>query len=131
MGGPLAYEAASQIDIIDGLVCWCLWELSDREYIENETSLKKAGYFLLPFLRFINLIFGFVRIRTYSIISYNTLTAVPEFNSMVKEDPQAGTLISIRGALSLLLESKPTLCYEQWSKQVYKFILRVTSSGRV
>lgn len=56
-----------------------------------------------------------------SIVSYDTLTAVPKFNDMIKNGPQAGTLISLRGALSLILQSKPTLPYEKWLKPTIAF----------
>ncbi|MBA7534321.1 hypothetical protein ES705_26567 [subsurface metagenome] len=121
MGGPLAYEAATQIDDIAGIICWCLWDLSDREYVENETSMKKASFKILPFLKFLNSFLGRMRIKTYSIVSYDTLTAVSKFNDMIKNDPQAGTLISLRGALSLILQSKPTLPYEKWIKPAIIF----------
>lgn len=118
MGGPLAYEAASRIDNIKGLICWCLWDLGGRKFIENETALGKMTFVLLPFLKFLSKLFGQVRFKTYSVISYDTLSSDKKFNEMVKKDPQAGTMISLRGMLSLILESAISLPYEKWTRPI-------------
>lgn len=114
MGGPLAYEAASKVKNVSGLICWCLWNLSDKEFIENETVLGKKTFALLPLLKIISRIFGSFRIKTYNAVSYDTLTDSKVFNDMVKLDPQAGTLISLRGMISLLTQSSPTLLYNKY-----------------
>ncbi|MBK8808783.1 MAG: hypothetical protein IPO21_19955 [Bacteroidales bacterium] len=41
-----------------------------------------------------------------------------EFNNLLKTDPQAGTLISLRGACSLVTQSKPDLKHEEYEKPV-------------
>jgi len=115
MGGTLAYASAARYKNVDALVCWCLWDLNDREFIENETTTKKATYALIPLLKILSALFGRFRFKPYLVISYDTLSDAQEFNNLVKRDPQAGTLISTRGALSLILQSRPDISPEQWS----------------
>jgi len=121
MGGPLAYAAACESDGIDALVCWCLWDFSDREFMLKETNTKKFTYLLIPVFRFLSAFMGKFRVKTYSLISYDTLTDSQEFNNMVKNDPQAGTHITIKGALSLILQSKPSISHENYDKPVLVF----------
>ncbi len=118
MGGPLAYATDVRYDCADGLICWCLWDFADREFMNRETSTKRLTYPMLPFFKFITLLFGKLRLRTHSFISYDTLTDSPEFNGLLKTDPQAGTLITLRGALSLLTRSKPDKDHDEYDKPV-------------
>jgi len=117
MGGPLAYAAFCKIpDIIDALVCWCLWDFSDKEFMLNETNTGQFTYILLPLFKLFTKIIGYVRIKTYNLISYDTLTGSKEFNDLIKLDPQAGTHITLKGALSLLLQSKPHIAHKDYFK---------------
>lgn len=121
MGGPLAYEAAAGREGLAGLVCWCLWDMSDPEFISRETRMGMPARPLLPILRCIAAIAGRARIKTTSIVSYDTLTGDPAFNALVTRDPQAGTLVSLRGALSLMAQSEPRLPYEAFLAPVMVF----------
>jgi alpha-beta hydrolase superfamily lysophospholipase len=107
MGGPLAYAASCEVDGISGLLCWCLWDFSDKKFMQNETTTKRFTYLLLPLLRLLSRFLGGFRLKTYRLVSYDTLTDSGEFNEMVKNDPQAGTRITLKGAVSLLTQSKP------------------------
>ncbi|MEM9982989.1 MAG: hypothetical protein AAF734_10875, partial [Bacteroidota bacterium] len=40
------------------------------------------------------------------------------FNNMLRKDPQAGKLISLKGAISLVTESKPMLAHAAYTKPV-------------
>lgn len=115
MGGPLAYAAASKItDRVDGLICWCLWDFSDKEFMVKETNTGYFTYPLMPLFWLASKLFGRLRLKTYSLISYDTLTDSKEMNDLVKLDPQAGTHITLRGAASLILQSKPELRHEDF-----------------
>ncbi len=115
MGGPLAYTAASKIiDKVDGLICWCLWDLSDREFMAKETNTGYLTYPLMPLFWLASKLFGGLRLKTYSLISYDTLTDSEEMNDLVKLDPQAGTHITLKGAASLILQSRPELRHEDF-----------------
>ncbi len=118
MGGPLAYSADAKYDCADGLICWCLWDFYDKEFMKKETTTKGFTYVLLPFLRVFASLFGKLRMKTYHTISYDTLTSDPYFNELVKKDPQAGTLISLRGVSSLLTQSKPAKKHNEYDKPV-------------
>ncbi|QUI24345.1 alpha/beta hydrolase [Vallitalea pronyensis] len=118
MGGPLAYAAACEREDIDGLVCWCLWDFSDREFMLNETNTKGFTYVLIPILKWVSKYLQKVRIKTYSLISYDTLTDSKEFNDLIKRDPQAGTHITLKGAASLVLQSKPYIPHDKFNKKV-------------
>lgn len=118
MGGPLAYATDVRYDCADGLICWCLWDLSDKEFVEKETNTKKLTYPLIPLMKILAKLLGKMRLKTYRLISYDTLTANQEFNDLLKTDPQAGTLISLRGACSLITQSKPDIKYEEYKKPV-------------
>ena len=107
MGGPLAYAAATRYQNVDALACWCLWDFNDREFMLQETTTKKFTYILLPILRLLEVLVGNIRIKTYRLVSYDTLTDSAEMNEMIKKDPQAGTNITLKGATSLVLHSKP------------------------
>lgn len=116
MGGPLAYAASCMIpDKIDALICWCLWDFSDREFMLKETNTGRFTYMLLPFFKILSKFLGNVRIKTYSLISYDTLTNSREFNDLIKKDPQTGTNITLKGALSLVIQSKPKLNHEDYN----------------
>ncbi len=118
MGGPLAYAADARYNCADALICWCLWNLSDREFLKKETTTKGLTPLLLPLFRLAASVFGKLRVKTYSFISYDTLTDSSEFNNLLKTDPQAGTSISLRGALSLVTQAVPDIMYENYSKPV-------------
>lgn len=110
MGGPLAYSASCMVpDLIEGLITWCLWDFSDREFMLNETTTGKFTYFLKPLFKLCATLFGNTRVKTYHLVSYDTLTCSEYFNSILKKDPQAGTHITLKGALSLLLQSVPLI----------------------
>lgn len=121
MGGPLAYAASCESHDIDALICWCLWDFSDREFMLKETNTKRFTYLLIPVFKFLSIFMGKFRIKTYSLISYNTLTDSQEFNDMIKTDPQAGTHITLKGAASLILQSKPCISHEDYNKPVLVF----------
>jgi len=117
MGGPLAYAAAC-LEEVDGLVAWCLWDLSDREFMLKETNTRQLTYILIPVFRLISKLFGKLRFKTYSLISYDTLTDSQSFNEMLKNDPQAGIHITLKGAASLVTQSKPITSHENFRKPV-------------
>lgn len=118
MGGPLAYAAASECECVDGLLCWCLWDFSDKEFMLNETSAGKATYVLIPVLKILSKLFGKMQLKTYNMISYDTLTDSKEFNEFIKKDPQAGTHVTLKGAVSLVLDSKPVVPHSDYTKPV-------------
>ena len=118
MGGPLAYACDSRYNCADGLICWCLWDFSDKEFMIKETNTKKMTFVFLPIFKLLSKIIGKVRLKTYAFISYDTLTDNQEFNDLIKIDPQAGTLISFRGVSSLLTQSKPDVIHEAYTKPV-------------
>ncbi len=118
MGGPLAYAAACKCDMVDALVCWCLWDFSDREFMLKETNTKGFTYILIPIFKIASRIFGNARIKTYQLISYDTLSDSGEMNELIKYDPQAGTHITLRGASSLVLQSKPHIKHEDFKLPV-------------
>jgi alpha-beta hydrolase superfamily lysophospholipase len=116
MGGPLAYAASCVIpEKIDALICWCLWDFSDREFMLKETNTGRFTYILLPLFKILSKLIGNLRIKTYSLISYDTLTSSSEFNNLLKNDPQAGTLITIKGAVSLVTQSKPKIIHNNYN----------------
>lgn len=121
MGGPLAYAAACRYYEIDALVCWCLWDFSDKEFMLKETTTKGLTYFLIPFFKIASIFFGRARLKTYKLISYDTLSDSQEINELVKRDPQAGTHITLRGASSLILQSKPDKKHEDFELPVLVF----------
>ncbi|PID62367.1 MAG: hypothetical protein CR986_01660 [Ignavibacteriae bacterium] len=118
MGGPLAYATDVRYNCADGLICWCLWDFADREFMNKETTTKRFTYPMMPVLKFSSRLFGKLRLKTYSFISYDTLTDRSQFNNLLKTDPQAGTLISLRGVLSLLTQSKPDKNHNEYKKPV-------------
>ncbi len=118
MGGPLAYSADARYDCADGLICWCLWDFADKEFIKKETTAKWLTYPMMPLIKLLAKLSGEMRAKTYRFISYDTLTDSSTFNELVKEDPQAGTMISIRGALSLLTQAKSDINHSEYSKPV-------------
>lgn len=118
MGGPLAYSAACEKKDIDGVVCWCLWDFSDREFMLKQTNTKRFTYALIPIFKFLSKYLSKSRIKIYSLISYDTLTDSKEFNDLIKKDPQAGTHITLKGAASLILQSEPLIPHEKFKKPV-------------
>ncbi|MEL3906629.1 MAG: alpha/beta hydrolase [Treponema sp.] len=118
MGGPLAYACDARYNLADGLICWCLWDFSDKEFMRKETNTKKMTFALLPICKLLSKLIGKIRLKTYTFISYDTLTDDKEFNDLVKIDPHAGTLISFRGIVSLLTQSKPDILHNAYNKPV-------------
>lgn len=118
MGGPLAYAASCEVEGISGLLCWCLWDFSDKEFMQKETTTKGFTYLLLPLLKLLSRLMSDFRLKTYRFVSYDTLTDSDEFNAMVKNDPQAGTMISLKGAVSLLTQSKPAVRHHEYQTPV-------------
>ena len=117
MGGPLAYAAACEEEV-DGLVAWCLWDFSDKEFMTKETNTKQFTYFLIPAFKIISKICGSLRVKTYKLVSYDTLTDSASFNETLKRDPQAGTHITLKAAASLVTQSKPAMPHEEFRKPV-------------
>jgi alpha-beta hydrolase superfamily lysophospholipase len=115
MGGPLAYAAAARHGGVDGLVCWCLWDFQDREFMTHETMTGRLTYLLVPFMALFSKLLGHLRLKTTYFVSYDTLTDNPQFNDLLKQDPQAGTLISLRGAQSLVLQSAVDVPHAAWT----------------
>ena len=118
MGGPLAYAAACESHNISGLICWCLWDFSDKEFMTKETNTKQFTYILMPIFKVMSKLMGKFRIKTYKLVSYDTLTDSQDFNEMVKNDPQAGTHITLNGAASLVLQSQPKVAHEDFQLPV-------------
>ena len=87
---------------------------TDREYIALETRLGRLTFVAMPLFRLLGEPFGGTFIKTYRIVSYDTLSASPELNALVKRDPQAGTRITLRGAASLAAQSTPDVAFEDW-----------------
>ncbi|MCK5128366.1 MAG: alpha/beta fold hydrolase [Clostridiales bacterium] len=114
MGGPLAYATACEKEV-DAVIGWCLWDFNDSEFMKKETTTKQFSYMLIPIFKLLSKVFYKLRIKTYSLISYDTLTASQEFNDLLKTDPQAGTLITLKGAISLLTQSKPSIPHEDFT----------------
>ena len=118
MGAPLSYACDARYNCADGIISWCLWDFSDKEFMAKETNTKKMTFILLPIFKLLSKIIGKVRLKTYAFISYDTLTDNQEFNDLIKIDPQSGTLISFRGVASLLTQSKPDILHESYTKPV-------------
>ncbi|HNT78186.1 MAG TPA: alpha/beta fold hydrolase [Anaerolineae bacterium] len=118
MGGPLAYAADARYNCADGLICWCLWDFADREFIQDSSTTKGLTYYLIPFLKLASKILGGVTVKTTRFVSYRALTSDPDFNSLIMEDPQSGNTISLRGALSLVTQSTPDMKHELYEKPV-------------
>lgn len=114
MGGPLAYAASCEIEGVRGLLCWCLWDFSDKEFMTKETTTKGLTYILLPVLKVVSKLIGRLRLKTYRFVSYDTLSDSQEFNDAVKKDPQAGTKITLKGAVSLITQSKPEIKHKDY-----------------
>ncbi len=118
MGGPLAYATDARYNCADGLICWCLWDFADREFIDDTSTTKKLTYYLIPLLKLVSKILGRITVKTTRFVPYSALTSDPSFNSLIMKDPQSGTTISLRGALSLLIQSKPDVKHELYEKPV-------------
>ncbi|QGU00335.1 hypothetical protein SYNTR_1741 [Candidatus Syntrophocurvum alkaliphilum] len=118
MGGPLAYATATRYKNVDALACWCLWDFNDREFMLNETNTKQFTYLLIPIFKVLSNILGKMRLKTYTLVSYDTLSASKELNELIKDDPQAGTHITLKGALSLVLKSKPDIPHNEFTLPV-------------
>lgn len=114
MGGPLAYEAACLSEDIHGLICWCLFEFTDRDLIRNQSTLGAMTYGILPLLTLSARLCGRLRMKTYWFISYDTLSIQDQVD-LIKVDPQAGTRISLRAAVSLITQSDLKVPYEDFT----------------
>lgn len=107
MGGPVAFSAASRFKNVDSVICYCLWDLQRREFIEGVIKFGKWSYFVLEILKIIALFFPKIRFKNSTLINYNNLTDSIELNKMLESgDPNASTLISIRAAVSMITQSK-------------------------
>jgi pimeloyl-ACP methyl ester carboxylesterase len=118
MGGPLAYAADARYNCADGLICWCLWDFADREFIKDSSTMGRATFVLMPLLRVISVLFGKLPFKTTRFVPYRALTADPEFNELIMRDPQAGNRTTLRGALSMILDSKPDVDHSAYEKPV-------------
>lgn len=118
MGGPLAFATDARFNCADGLVCWCLWDFADRTFIEETGTFGKMTFHLLPILKYLSLLFGSIAFKTTRFVSYHSLTEDPVFNAMLMKDPHAGKSITLRGALSLLIESKPDIEHAEYKKPI-------------
>ncbi|MCW4024414.1 MAG: lysophospholipase [Candidatus Bathyarchaeota archaeon] len=114
MGGPLAYAAAYEFKGVNALACWCLWDFSNKEFTCNETNTNRFTCVLLPIAKTMVSIFGNIKLKTYTLISYDALNDSQELNDLLKSDPQAGTQITLKGTISLLLRSKPIVPYSEF-----------------
>jgi len=115
MGGPIAYSAASRLEKVDALICWCLWDLNDREFIINETHTGKYSYHLIPLFKALSFLIGNVSINMNLLISYDTLCNSDRMQELLKNDPLAGNHITLRGALSLILQAKPSIPFHKFT----------------
>jgi pimeloyl-ACP methyl ester carboxylesterase len=63
MGGPLAYAAACNLELekfkLDALLCWCLWDFADEEFMIKETKLGRFMYPAMKLAEFISYIANF------------------------------------------------------------------------
>ncbi len=118
MGGPLAYATDARYDCADGLICWCLWDFADREFIEDSGTMGKMTFSLMPLLRIVSFLFGKLSFKTTRFVPYRALTADPDFNSLIMKDPHSGNTIILRGALSLIIDSKPDVDHAVYEKPV-------------
>lgn len=118
MGGPLAYATDARYNCADGLICWCLWDFSDREFIKDSSTTKGLTYYIIPLLKLTSAILGKLTVKTTRFVPYRALTNDPEFNSLIMKDPHSGNTISFRGALSLVTQGKPDLKHELYEKPV-------------
>ncbi len=120
MGGPLAYAAGCNNENVNGIACWCLWEMNDPQYIKYNTRIGRMYPILKPFFKICSIFLGFLRISTNWIVPYNTLSDVDSYiPELILKDPQAGKKITIKGALSLISECTPEIPYEQLSKPIF------------
>lgn len=76
-----------------------------------------------PTLVFSHGIAGYARLLLPFIIplfekGFNALTADPTFNSLLMKDPYAGHTVTLRGALSLITDSKPDTDHTAYEKPV-------------
>ncbi|MDW7675241.1 MAG: alpha/beta fold hydrolase [Bacillota bacterium] len=118
MGGPLAYATATRFGNVDAIACWCLWDFSDREFMLKQTNTKSFTYLLIPLFKLLSLLVGNIRLKTYSLIPYDTLSDSSEMNELIKRDPQAGTYITLKGATSLVLQSTPDIPHHKFKLPV-------------
>jgi len=118
MGGPLAYATDARYNCADGLVCWCLWDFRDKEFVRATSTTGRVTPVFIPLLKLASILFGRLTIHTTRIVPYRDLTTDPNFNTMLLQDPHSGNTISLRGALSLFIQAKPDLAHELYEKPV-------------
>ncbi|PKO03185.1 MAG: hypothetical protein CVU43_04435 [Chloroflexi bacterium HGW-Chloroflexi-5] len=118
MGGPLAYATDARYDCADGLISWCLWDFSDREFIIDSSTTKGLTFFILPILRLTAQFLGRMTVKTIRFVPFRSLSKDPEFNDLLLRDPYSGNKISVRGAISLVTQSKPDIPHEKYLKPV-------------
>ncbi|MGP1523890.1 MAG: hypothetical protein ACTTKC_11445 [Treponema sp.] len=63
MGGPLAYACDARYNLANGLICWCLWDFSDKEFMCKETNTKKMTFVLLPIFKLLSKLIGKIRLN--------------------------------------------------------------------
>ncbi|PKM81128.1 MAG: hypothetical protein CVU88_04150 [Firmicutes bacterium HGW-Firmicutes-13] len=80
LGGPLAYAAAARFNKVDALVCWSLFDFSDKEFLYKETKTKRFTYLLMPVFKMLSLLIGNAVIKTYYLVSYETLSDSKDIN---------------------------------------------------
>lgn len=76
---------------------------------------KGLTYYIIPLLKLTSKLFEKFTVKTTRFV---TLTSDQFFNSLIMEDSQSGSKISLRGALSLVIQSKPDLKHELYNKPV-------------
>jgi len=81
MGGPVAYATDARYDCADGLICWCLWDFADREFIKNTSTTRGLTFYLTPLMKLLSKFFGTATFKTTRIVSYRALTSDPNFNA--------------------------------------------------
>lgn len=118
MGGPLAYATDARYNCADGLICWCLWDFYDREFIKDSSTTKGLTYYIIPLLKLTSKILGKLTVKTTRFVPYRALTTDPEFNTLIMKDPHSGNTISLKGVLSLVTQGKPDLKHELYEKPV-------------
>ena len=79
MGGPLAYATDARYNCADGLICWCMCDFADKEFIENTSTTKKLTYPLIPLLKLSANLFGKLTLKTTRFVPYRDLTSDPLF----------------------------------------------------
>ncbi len=118
MGGPLAYATDVRYNCADGLICWCLWDFADKEFVDKTGAAGKLTLMFAPVMKLVSTIFGKATFKSTKFVSYRDLTSSKQFNALIMQDPQSGNRLTLRGALSMVTQSKPDLKHELYKKPV-------------